>query len=167
MKLTNKQLINNFKQWARDRNLIDGSTPAAQSIKLSEEFGEVCAGISRRKQSLTEDGIGDCAVVLTIIAEQLGFKTSFDDVTLPNDIAKGKNYLPYLNMKIASLMLNAHAVSMPGFDDFDFECTCHYLVYVSAQQGCDFNDCLNKAWNEIKDRKGKMVDGIFVKEADL
>jgi hypothetical protein len=22
------------------------------------------------------------------------------------------------------------------------------------------------AWNEIKDRKGRMVDGVFIKEAD-
>ena len=28
-------------------------------------------------------------------------------------------------------------------------------------------DCLETAWIDIKDRKGKMVDGIFVKEADL
>ena len=28
-------------------------------------------------------------------------------------------------------------------------------------------DCLNSAWDEIKDRKGKVKDGSFVKEADL
>lgn len=27
--------------------------------------------------------------------------------------------------------------------------------------------CLELAWNEIKDRQGKMVDGVFVKESDL
>lgn len=28
-------------------------------------------------------------------------------------------------------------------------------------------DCLEKAYNDIKDRKGRMVDGVFVKEQDL
>jgi len=28
-------------------------------------------------------------------------------------------------------------------------------------------DCLEVAWVDIKDRKGKMIDGIFVKEEDL
>jgi hypothetical protein len=31
----------------------------------------------------------------------------------------------------------------------------------------NIEDCIDVAWNEIKDRKGKMVDGIFVKEEDL
>ncbi len=29
------------------------------------------------------------------------------------------------------------------------------------------DDCLQIAYDEIKDRKGKMIDGVFVKEADL
>ena len=28
-------------------------------------------------------------------------------------------------------------------------------------------ECLELAWNEIKDRQGKMVDGVFVKSSDL
>lgn len=28
-------------------------------------------------------------------------------------------------------------------------------------------DCLLTAWMDIKDRKGKMIDGMFVKESDL
>lgn len=28
-------------------------------------------------------------------------------------------------------------------------------------------DCLEKAYNDIKDRKGRMVNGVFVKEQDL
>jgi hypothetical protein len=27
-------------------------------------------------------------------------------------------------------------------------------------------ECLDQAWNDIKDRKGRMVDGIFIKEGD-
>ena len=42
-----QQLIKNIEQWAEDRNLIEGSTPQKQFIKLMEEFGELCAGISK------------------------------------------------------------------------------------------------------------------------
>lgn len=41
------------------------------------------------------------------------------------------------------------------------------LICISQQLGLDFNDCLDYAYNEIKDRKGKMIDGVFIKEADL
>ena len=39
-----KELIGKIEQWAEDRNLILGSTPQKQFIKLMEEFGELCGG---------------------------------------------------------------------------------------------------------------------------
>ena len=41
------------------------------------------------------------------------------------------------------------------------------LVCIAEQLGLDINDCIDYAYNEIKDRKGKLIDGIFVKENDL
>jgi len=38
------------------------------------------------------------------------------------------------------------------------------LIILAKQSGTSIEECLNLAWNEIKDRKGKMVDGIFIKE---
>ncbi len=39
------------------------------------------------------------------------------------------------------------------------------LTILAAQKGMMIEDCIASAYEEIKDRKGKMVDGIFVKEA--
>ena len=41
------------------------------------------------------------------------------------------------------------------------------MVILSMQLGLEIEDCVYHAYDEIKDRKGKMVDGIFVKESDL
>jgi|TARA_B100000073_G_C23599999_1_gene520006 uncharacterized protein YabN with tetrapyrrole methylase and pyrophosphatase domain len=41
------------------------------------------------------------------------------------------------------------------------------LINIAERNNLSIKDCLEKAWNDIKDRKGKMVDGVFVKEADL
>lgn len=38
------------------------------------------------------------------------------------------------------------------------------LTILAEQSGTSIAECLSLAWNEIKDRKGKMVDGIFIKE---
>lgn len=38
------------------------------------------------------------------------------------------------------------------------------LILQCELQGISFVECLNSAYNEIKDRKGKMVNGTFVKE---
>lgn len=94
-----------IRDWASDRNLINGSTPQAQFVKLMEEIGELAEALSKPGRiDAAADGIGDAVVVLTIIAAQL-------------------------NVKI--------------------------------------EDCVELAWNAIKDRKGQMIDGVFVKEEDL
>ncbi|PQE87486.1 hypothetical protein CUS75_08395 [Enterococcus faecalis] len=41
------------------------------------------------------------------------------------------------------------------------------LVILAMQNDMDLYECLNQAYNEIKDRKGKNVNGVFVKESDL
>jgi len=38
------------------------------------------------------------------------------------------------------------------------------LVCLCEQLGLDFNACVDSAYHEIKDRKGKMVGGIFIKD---
>ena len=72
-------------------------------VKLMEEAGELASGIARDQRDIISDSIGDCAVVLIILAEQCGL---------------------------------------------------------------DFADCVAQAYDEIKNRKGRMVDGFFQKEGD-
>ena len=41
------------------------------------------------------------------------------------------------------------------------------LTILAAQHGVTIEDCIEIAWNEIKDRKGRMVGGVYLKESDL
>ena len=41
------------------------------------------------------------------------------------------------------------------------------LIILAQQNDMSLYECLDQAYTEIAGRKGKMVDGIFVKEADL
>lgn len=41
------------------------------------------------------------------------------------------------------------------------------LTILSEQLGLELTDCVEYAYNQIKDRKGEMVNGVFVKEQDL
>ena len=38
------------------------------------------------------------------------------------------------------------------------------LINIAERNGLSLLDCLSHAYNDIKDRKGRMVDGVFVKE---
>ena len=95
------ETINKIIQWANERNLILGSDPKSQALKLMSEVGELADNINKRADC--RDDIGDCLVVLTILAEQKGYT---------------------------------------------------------------MQECLDIAYNDIKDRKGVMLDGCFIKETD-
>ena len=41
------------------------------------------------------------------------------------------------------------------------------LINIALRNNLSLTDCLNHAYNDIKDRKGQMIDGIFVKEGDM
>ena len=40
------------------------------------------------------------------------------------------------------------------------------LINIAERNNLTLKECLERAWDDIKDRKGKMVDGIFIKEGD-
>lgn len=41
------------------------------------------------------------------------------------------------------------------------------LINIAERHDVSITECLEVAYEDIKDRKGKMVDGVFVKESDL
>ena len=90
-----------IRMWANDRGLYDGGDPKTQALKLVEEVGETCRAILKEDAKEMIDGIGDCVVVLTNLAELIG---------------------------------------------------------------TPIEDCIDKAYNEIKGRKGKMANGTYVKD---
>ena len=93
------RLFSKIVEWARDRNIIKGSTPQDQFTKLLEEVIELYSTLHPDKTGLQvrnsildltselyfrgkidqapsgktiEDDVGDCVVVLTIISEMQG-----------------------------------------------------------------------------------------------
>lgn len=158
-----KELIGKIAQWAKDRNLILGSTPQKQFIKLMEEFGELCAGIARNDKEKIKDSIGDCGVVLIILNEQcqiekdLTFTFEFQIETPENQIKYTMRSLNDLSWLIA----NGNGFKYV-LDDLVFEIGIYAHYY-----GFTMLECLEYAYDQIKDRKGRMIDGVFVKEEDL
>ena len=41
------------------------------------------------------------------------------------------------------------------------------LINIMNRNGLSMEECLQVAYDDIKDRKGKMINGVFVKESDL
>jgi NTP pyrophosphatase (non-canonical NTP hydrolase) len=90
-----------IRMWANQRGLYEKGDAKTQALKLTEEVGETCRAILKNDMPEIVDGIGDCVVVLTNLAE---------------------------------------------------------IVGVPIEQ------CIDNAYNEIANRKGKMVNGTFKKD---
>ena len=90
-----------IREWADQRGLYQNGDTKTQALKLVEEVGETCRAILKEDHDEVIDGIGDCVVVLTNLAELAG--TSIEE-------------------------------------------------------------CIDRAYSEIKDRKGKMVNGTYKKD---
>ena len=90
-----------IREWAEERGLYAKGDPKTQALKLVEEVGETCRAILKNNKEDVIDGIGDCVVVLTNLAELI---------------------------------------------DTPIE------------------ECIDRAWNEIKNRTGKMDNGTFKKD---
>ena len=90
-----------IREWADERGLYENGDSKTQALKLVEEVGETCRAILKEDREEVIDGIGDCVVVLTNLAELVG---------VPIEI------------------------------------------------------CIAAAYEEIKNRKGKMVNGTYKKD---
>jgi len=157
-----KELIGKIEQWAEDRNLILGSTPQKQFIKLMEEFGELCAGIARNDKEKIKDSIGDCGVVLIILNEQCKIEKDLT-FTWEFQIESPENQIKYTMCYLNDLSWLGDA------SNYKFV-LCELIIELNGYAhyyGFTMLECLEHAYEQIKDRKGKMIDGVFVKEEDL
>lgn len=157
--------LENVKQWFIDRDLENGGRLDKQSLKLSEEFGELCAGYLKKNEKVTKDSIGDCAVVIVGLAllievdVQEIFKTSGND----RDVM---TCFSHLSRNISDFQIYQDSFSKK-FCKLSLIRTIRWLKSISKSLGYDFEECFELAYQEIKDRKGRWIDGSFVKEEDL
>mgnify|MGYP001010359606 CR=1 FL=1 len=159
--------LEKVKQWFIDRDLENGGRLDKQSLKLSEEFGELCAGYLKKNEQLTKDSIGDCAVV--IVGLGLLSKVDVDSIfeesknVRKNDIMTS---FSYANTCISNIQTEQH-LKLMTLRIKSLTLLIGHLKSISKSLGYDFEDCFELAYQEIKDRKGKWIDGSFVKEEDL
>lgn len=186
--LTMEQLIEKVEAWGRERGL-DKTDPLKQYIKLVEEVSELGTAINIDDKAAQEDAIGDIMVVLTMLCmqvdggnlisclfEYLGKRIetdNFEDViafeakcTGPYDalwcFVLGTSYIADIGLK-----LREHDMYFGG-GDYYIGRVLSMLIEISALLNIkNIDECYRLAYEEIKDRKGKTIDGVFIKEADF
>ena len=167
MKKLENELVTLTKKWFVDRDLEHGGRLDKQSLKLSEEFGELCAGYIKQNEKLTKDSIGDCAVVIVglamLIKEDVHSIFERADGIIRKKVMES---FKLLNANISEFQLSQDLASKE-MCKHNLVHAVAYLKSISKALDYEFTDCFELAYNEIKDRKGKWVDGSFVKKEDF
>ena len=162
-----KELVTLTKKWFIDRDLEHGGRLDKQALKLSEEFGELCAGYLKQNEKLTKDSIGDCAVVIVglamLIKEDVHSIFERADGIIRKKVMES---FKLLNANISEFQLSQDLASKE-MCKHNLVHAVAYLKSISKALDYEFTDCFELAYNEIKDRKGKWVDGSFVKKEDF
>ena len=159
-----RTLEEKVEQWFIDRNLHEAN-PVKQFEKLMEETGELFEGIAKDKPELIKDALGDMQVVLTGL--ELQIKNGAEIKLTPQEME--------LLMMVSSLGNLANKLHKHIYHEetqipivHPDLVILHSCIHSVAIHNCTSAEtCLKIAYDEIKDRKGKMIDGVFVKEQDL
>mgnify|MGYP003125315317 CR=1 FL=1 len=161
-------LIGKCSKWSKDRNIIKGSTASAQSIMLATELGELAEGIRKDNKELIIDAIGDMLVVLNGMCLQIlnvdlkkfsqyVYGSSETEFTLNEDFAQlGKSTFNLIAGVAGRKEMIKHRIQNVISD----------LNYICIRLDLSLSECLEHSYNEIKDRKGIMFNGSFIKSSD-
>ena len=162
--MNNIKLENKVQQWFVDRNLHEAN-PVKQFLKLMEESGELFEGIAKDKPELIFDALGDIQVVLIGLEQQIknGAQISANQQEL--ELLLMVSSLGNIAQKLYA-HISHNETKMPLIKS-DLMFLDSVISSVSFFNETDADSCLQIAYDAIKDRKGKMVDGVFVKEEDL
>lgn len=142
-------------QWAKERELDTKGTVEAQAIKTVEELSELIKAICKDKREDIIDSIGDVYVTLVI-----GKMLKGDKVHDTNKKVLGSSN------KESMLRVLANAIDLTlrePYEDKTIDWTLKDLHNVCKFYDLDFVECVESAYNTIKDRKGRLVNGSFVK----
>ena len=171
-------LIAKIEEWSKIRG-IDKLPYQEQRYKIMEEFGELFGAYYRGnleefgelfgayyRGNLEElkDSLGDIIVTLIIYVQQFsnGERNFFEEFWwVDTDEFKGQAYhLDQIATSTTLIYAGASGIWVLRYVIAD-------LKHIAKHYGWSLTKCVDYAWAEIKDRKGQVVDGKWVKEKDL
>lgn len=148
-------------KWAEKKGIFKNGTPYKQLLKTGEEILELLQAIEDNNLDEIEDAIGDIVITLIIYAKM-------KEITCKRDF---KNYSFKADDTAAHRLVTDYSVLLqtekfgkslkPIIDMHEMMIKLHHIA-------CKYNfniwECLQSAYNVIKNRKGKMINGTFVKD---
>lgn len=151
----NKKIL----QWAKDRELDKKGTVEAQAIKTVEELSELVKAVCKDDREEIIDAIGDVHVTL-VIGNMLDTDTEMLSLS-----CIGSDEDEYTKEQLLEQLLECsrHVLFFKYVREL-IALTIKTLYNVCKYYQFDYADCVESAYNVIKNRKGKVIDGQYIKE---
>ena len=166
---TIQELVPLIQEWAKEREIYKKITRFNQLIKTQEEVGELIKACYDNDKTAIQDAIGDVMVTLINYCYFIELdvikhiKQAVElSVTGYYTISYAMHAHNALGRLISLYVWNeGKKISEPsGLRVFSI---LHYLNGIAHLEGTTLEECLDLAYNEIKDRKGKVINRKFIK----
>jgi len=161
-----KELSEKIKQWSKDRGITVNGKSITQTLKLVSEISEIFDAYEKNNPQLLKDAIGDSLVVLINLNELIN-----KEGKLQNEINwEPKVIKDHIHSKIIIDLGNlSDAIGKSNYEEASnlIQVIVEDLFVLSEINLVKVEDCLEMAYNEIKDRKGFLNEnGNFIKSTD-
>lgn len=159
-----------FIQWGTDRYICgpEGQgTAVGQAKKCVEEAAELLLAVVQQDDAGVVDGIGDTFVTMLMVSERMGIDPQWwvEKIEPLLHPSQERIHRATLTFQWSGTVISAAANDKKTEVDCALSSMLADLQHVAAMHNLTMVECMEAAWNEIKDRKGRMVNGKFVKEA--
>lgn len=165
-----KDLDEKIISWARWRSLDKKGTVDGQAIKTAEEVAELIIGLSKDDKDKIIDSVGDVYITLVVgnlIQGKSDFEKAFKRAEVDSKNIVRHYGTPDKAEQIINLMIATKEVLILGYTTHTIGFLMQEIMIVAGKKQLDFKNCVESAYQEIKGRKGRIIDGTFVKESDL
>ena len=167
---TIQELVPLIQEWAKERGIFDESTAFNQLIKTHEEVGELIKACYDNDKPAIQDAVGDVMITLIVyshfekndILEQINKSIIIEKSLKKDKITFALNIQLELTYQMKFLFEESEKIPVSHF--IQVLTIFRYLNKIALLENTSLEECLNIAYNEIKNRTGKMINGKFVKD---
>lgn len=150
--------------WADKKGILEHGKPMKQLLKTLEEITELHTAIEDDNLEEIIDAIGDVVVTLIIYAKMKSIKL-FPNGSEELSDSTGTAQDPYFLLDNCNKLMQLEKFTNDSVEKYY---TVQMILFLLNQIANRFNlkiwECLHSAYKVISRRKGKMIDGQFVKD---
>ena len=169
--LTIQELVPLIHQWAKERGIFEKSTPFDQLLKIHDEVGELIKACYDNDRPAIQDAIGDVMVTIINYCYTVEEDSEFlirqaltmrlDEDSMPVRMAI---YTEYILNNLLRNECGQWFKIMPYSPRRRLLYMINELHSIALLEESTLEECLNIAYNEIKNRTGRIINRKFIKD---